>query len=86
MTLALHPNDPPVSSIGGVPCLIRNKAAYDRVFGMAASSKVVLAMRVRGTPPLWQRLMHGDCATGLVDGVLLWVLAGGRRRVWQSAG
>lgn len=25
--LALHPNDPPIEKIGGVPCLIRNKAA-----------------------------------------------------------
>mmetsp|Transcript_6876 Transcript_6876/g.17325 ORF Transcript_6876/g.17325 Transcript_6876/m.17325 type:complete len:364 (-) Transcript_6876:119-1210(-) len=30
--LALHPNDPPVKAIAGVPCLIRNAAAYERVF------------------------------------------------------
>lgn len=32
MRLALHPNDPPVPSIGGVPCIMRNKAAFERVF------------------------------------------------------
>lgn len=33
--LALHPNDPPLPSVAGVPCLIRNKAAYERVFSAA---------------------------------------------------
>jgi len=36
--LALHPNDPPVPRIAGVPCLIRNKAAYDRVYEIVNQS------------------------------------------------
>lgn len=36
--VALHPNDPPVPQIGGIPCLIRNKAAYERAFKIANSS------------------------------------------------
>jgi mannonate dehydratase len=35
--LALHPNDPPIPAIGGIPCLMRNKAAYERVFSMCPS-------------------------------------------------
>jgi len=36
--LALHPNDPPVPSVAGVPCLIRSREAYERVFAMANDS------------------------------------------------
>ncbi len=35
--LALHPNDPPTESLGGVPCLIRSAADYRRAFEIAAS-------------------------------------------------
>lgn len=35
--LALHPNDPPVDELGGVPCLIRSFADYRRAFEMADS-------------------------------------------------
>ncbi len=36
--LALHPNDPPTHEpLGGIPCLIRNAAAYRRAFAMANS-------------------------------------------------
>ena len=35
--LSLHPNDPPVNIIAGVPCLITSKAAYDRAYAIAAS-------------------------------------------------
>lgn len=35
--LSLHPNDPPVDSIAGVPCLINCKAAYDRVYAFAGA-------------------------------------------------
>lgn len=35
--LALHPNDPPVPSLGGVASLIYNTACYDRAFEMAHS-------------------------------------------------
>jgi len=38
LRLALHPNDPPVPRIAGVPCLIRNKAAYDRVYEIVNQS------------------------------------------------
>jgi len=35
--LALHPNDPPTESLGGIPCLIRNAEAYRRALRMANS-------------------------------------------------
>jgi len=35
--LALHPNDPPTDGLGGIPCLIRNWASYDRAFAIADS-------------------------------------------------
>lgn len=35
--LALHPNDPPTQSLGGVPCLIRSFEAYKRAFEIADS-------------------------------------------------
>lgn len=35
--LALHPNDPPTDSLGGIPCLIRSAAAYRRAFEIADS-------------------------------------------------
>ena len=35
--LALHPNDPPTDSLGGIPCLIRSAAAYRRAFQIADS-------------------------------------------------
>ncbi len=36
--LALHPNDPPVSSLGGVHSLIWNSKCYDRAFELAGDS------------------------------------------------
>jgi mannonate dehydratase len=35
--LALHPNDPPTESLGGVPCLIRSFKSYKRAFEIADS-------------------------------------------------
>ena len=35
--LALHPNDPPLEEIAGVPCLIRSGADYRRAFDVAGS-------------------------------------------------
>jgi mannonate dehydratase len=35
--LALHPNDPPTDSLGGIPCLIHSWASYDRAFAIADS-------------------------------------------------
>ncbi len=35
--LALHPNDPPAPSLGGVPCLTRSFEAYKRAFKIADS-------------------------------------------------
>jgi mannonate dehydratase len=35
--LALHPNDPPLDEIAGVPCLIRSDADYRRAFDTAGS-------------------------------------------------
>ena len=35
--LALHPNDPPVDEIAGIPCLIRSAGDYRRAFEIAGS-------------------------------------------------
>jgi mannonate dehydratase len=35
--LALHPNDPPAESLGGIPCLIHSWEDYDRAFKIADS-------------------------------------------------
>jgi mannonate dehydratase len=35
--LALHPNDPPTESLGGIPCLIRSAEAYGKAFEIADS-------------------------------------------------
>ena len=35
--LALHPNDPPAPSLGGIPCLIHSFADYKRAFEIANS-------------------------------------------------
>ena len=35
--LALHPNDPPVPKLGGVPCLIQSWDSYKRAFDVAGS-------------------------------------------------
>lgn len=39
--LALHPNDPPVASLGGVASLIYNTACYDRAFALAHNSQAL---------------------------------------------
>lgn len=36
--LALHPNDPPVPSLGGTACLIYNTACFERAFELAHQS------------------------------------------------
>ena len=38
--LALHPNDPPVPALGGVPCLIRSFDSYKRAFEIADSPQL----------------------------------------------
>lgn len=38
--LALHPNDPPVPSLGGVPCLIQSLESYKRAFQIADSPQL----------------------------------------------
>jgi len=35
--LALHPNDPPVDALGGIPCLIQSYESYKRAFAIADS-------------------------------------------------
>ena len=37
MRLALHPNDPPVPSLGGIPCLIHSFEDYKRAFEITDS-------------------------------------------------
>lgn len=39
--LALHPNDPPVPSLGGVASLIYRAADYDRAFSLAGNSRAL---------------------------------------------
>ena len=40
VTLAIHPNDPPTDKrIAGVPCIMRTRAAFDRVFELGNHSK-----------------------------------------------
>ncbi|PIE35943.1 D-mannonate dehydratase [candidate division KSB3 bacterium] len=36
--LALHPNDPPAKSLGGIPCLIHSFEDYKRAFAIAGDS------------------------------------------------
>lgn len=36
--LALHPNDPPATSLGGIPCLIHSFESYKRAFAIANNS------------------------------------------------
>ena len=38
--LALHPNDPPAPSLGGIPCLIRSFESYKRAFDIAGSPRL----------------------------------------------
>jgi len=38
--LALHPNDPPVPQIGGIPCLIHDFESYKRAFEIAGSDNL----------------------------------------------
>jgi mannonate dehydratase len=40
--LALHPNDPPAESLGGIPCLIHSRADYDRAFAIAGSPNLAM--------------------------------------------
>ena len=49
--LSLHPNDPPVHTIAGVPCLITSRAAYERAYAMAGHSPM-LGMQKRCTAAL----------------------------------
>ena len=37
VTLAAHPNDPPVESLGGVPCLLRSRANFDKALSIRPS-------------------------------------------------
>ena len=37
LKLAVHPNDPPIPTIGGVPRLLRSREAYDRAFELVPS-------------------------------------------------
>lgn len=36
--LALHPNDPPTDTLGGIPCLINSRERYNRAFEIANSA------------------------------------------------
>jgi len=38
--LALHPNDPPLQEIAGIPCLIRSAGSYREAFRIAASASL----------------------------------------------
>ena len=36
--LALHPNDPPLPEVAGIPCIIRSRESYERAFEIADSA------------------------------------------------
>ncbi|EDQ88606.1 uncharacterized protein MONBRDRAFT_8989 [Monosiga brevicollis MX1] len=40
MVLALHPNDPPLRHVGGMPCLIRSFSDFERVFALDHSGRL----------------------------------------------
>jgi len=61
--LALHPNDPPTMSLGGIPCLIRSADAYRQAFALAGSP----ALGMEFCTGCW--LEGGDAFGDLVAGL-----------------
>ncbi len=61
--LALHPNDPPTESLGGIPCLINSAAAYRQAFAMANSP----ALGMEFCTGCW--LEGGDAFGDLLGGI-----------------
>ncbi len=63
--LALHPNDPPLPDISGIPCLIHNRACYERAFEIADSPNLGMEFCVG----CWSEggEAFGDIAAGIRD-------------------
>ena len=61
--LALHPNDPPLEEIAGIPCLIRSAADYRRAFETAGS----LALGMEFCMGCW--LEGGESFGSIHDGI-----------------
>jgi mannonate dehydratase len=61
--LALHPNDPPTTALGGIPCLIQSGASYDRAFAIADSPNLGMEFCVG----CW--LEGGEAFGNLLDGI-----------------
>eukprot|EP00730_Choanoeca_flexa_P003904 TRINITY_DN11537_c1_g1_i1.p1 TRINITY_DN11537_c1_g1~~TRINITY_DN11537_c1_g1_i1.p1 ORF type:complete len:383 (+),score=59.72 TRINITY_DN11537_c1_g1_i1:40-1188(+) len=53
--LALHPNDPPLPSVEGIPCLMRSRQAFEKVFSLAAESPWIKMEFCCGT---WMEGLH----------------------------
>jgi mannonate dehydratase len=69
--LALHPNDPPVEQLGGVPCLIHSWADYRRAFELAGSP----ALGMEFCTGCW---LEGGAAFGDLLAGLRWCVEQGR--------
>ncbi|MEM7133394.1 MAG: mannonate dehydratase [Chloroflexota bacterium] len=69
--LALHPNDPPVPVLGGVPCLIHNFGNYKRAFEIAGSN----ALGMEFCTGCW---LEGGDRFGDVEAGLRWCSEQGR--------
>ena len=69
--LALHPNDPPVPAIGGVPCLVHDFDSYKRAFEIAGSD----ALGMEFCTGCW---LEGGDRFGDVDAGLRWCSEQGR--------
>ena len=61
--LALHPNDPPTDTLGGIPCLIRSADAYRRAFEIADSP----ALGMEFCTGCW--LEGGECFGNILEGL-----------------
>lgn len=69
--LALHPNDPPVPALGGVPCLIHSFKCYKRAFEIADSD----ALGMEFCTGCW---LEGGDAFGDIEADLRWCSEQGR--------
>jgi mannonate dehydratase len=61
--LALHPNDPPVEEVAGIPCLIRSAERYRKAYGIAGSQ----ALGMELCTGCW--LEGGPAFGDLLDGI-----------------
>ncbi|GAB2565210.1 mannonate dehydratase [Spirosoma areae] len=60
--LSVHPNDPPIDSIGGVPQLFRSKAAFDRAMAIKPSDNHGLTFCLGG----WSAMGFGETMADVI--------------------